>query len=54
MHCKDCLKKSHYFSKCMHPYCETCYNLKIYCNYCKTGKKELMIYSILRYLNLYK
>jgi hypothetical protein len=61
MHCKSCLRKSHYFSKCLHPYCELCYKTKTYCDTCKTGKSESVyesvyesvISSILRYLNLY-
>lgn len=53
MHCRNCLKKSHYFSKCMHPYCESCYKSKTYCECCKTGKSESVISSLLRYLNLY-
>ncbi len=38
MHCKSCLKVSKYFSKCMHPYCEKCFDLQEYCTLCETGK----------------
>ena len=39
MHCKSCLKRAQYFSKCMHPYCELCYkNTQIFCNDCKVGE----------------
>lgn len=53
MHCKSCLKKSTYFSKCMHPYCESCYKNKTYCNNCKSGKTYSILENILKFLNLY-
>jgi hypothetical protein len=37
MHCKICLKKSQYFSSCMHSYCEKCFTEQQYCNNCKYG-----------------
>jgi hypothetical protein len=41
MHCKSCLKKAQYFSTCMHPYCEGCYNKKqLYCESCESGVKR--------------
>ena len=53
MHCKNCLKKSVYFSNCMHPYCESCYKNKTFCESCRTGKNNSIIENILKYLNIY-
>lgn len=56
MHCRNCLRKSNYFSVCMHPYCEKCYKTQKFCNLCncgKSGKSESVILNFLRYLNLY-
>ena len=39
MHCKICLKKSQYFSICVHPYCEACYTINFSkCSKCEFGK----------------
>ena len=52
MHCKSCLKESKYFSACMHPYCEKCYETQLLCTVCDHGKKESTLYSLFSYLNL--
>ena len=39
MHCKICLKRSQYFSICVHPYCEECYTINFSkCSKCEFGK----------------
>lgn len=38
MHCKLCLKYIKYFSSCMHPYCEKCYETELLCKVCNHGK----------------
>ena len=48
MHCKSCLKRAQYFSKCMHPYCESCYkSTQTFCNNCNTGITKNKISEII-------